>query len=60
MDKFYDKKTEWVVKGSFGVRRIWKDTEGHYFLVNNIAHRNYNEDLEVYKSPRVSDKGGSK
>ena len=47
-------KTEWVIgHQSFGKRRIWKDDEGFYFVVNNIAYREVHEagdDYDVYKS----------
>ena len=42
-------KTKWMVKGSFGTRRIWNDEEGYFFLVNNIRYENYDEDLEVWE-----------
>ena len=49
-------KTEWVIKGSFGKRRVWKDNGGHFYVVNNIAFRNYPGDdrCDVYKSERVT------
>jgi len=59
--KFYEEKTEWVIKGTFGVRRIWKDDEGHhYYLLNNIAIRHVpgvDSEYEVYKASTVESKG---
>ena len=53
-------KTEWVIgHQSFGKRRIWKDDEGFYFVVNNIAYREVHEagdDYDVYKSILVDTK----
>lgn len=57
MGKFFEEKTEWVISGPFGVRRIWKDKEGkHYYLVNNIAIYNTPFDdskIDVFKSESV-------
>ena len=49
-------KTEWVVASpKFGRRRVWKDNEGFFYVVHNMAYRHYDgDDLEVYKSERVS------
>lgn len=59
MRKFYTGiiKTEWVIESpKFGKRRIWKDGGGYFYLVGNIAYRNYDgDDFEVYKAERVSD-----
>lgn len=51
------KKTKWVIESpKFGKRRIWEDGIGPFFVVNNIAYRNYDgDDLEVYKAERVTD-----
>ena len=51
-------KTKWVIANKrFGKRRVWRDEEGYFFVVGNIAYRtvpdsgdNYNvyESLIVY------------
>ena len=50
-------KTEWVIQApEFGTRRIWKDNEGHFYVVNNIVYRYYDgagDDCKVYKSESV-------
>ena len=52
-------KTEWVVKGGFGIRRIWKHTDdpdlGHFFVVNNMEIQNvYDaESIKVFKAKTV-------
>ena len=50
-----DKKTEWVVKGPFGVRRIRRDDKGPYFLVGNVPYRNYDPKLKFYKATTISE-----
>ena len=52
-------KTKYVIEGPFGVRRIWEDDEGYFFLWNNIVNRNViypyaGEDFKVYPSESVS------
>ena len=63
MGKLFDEKTEWVIEGPFGKRRIWKDSEGFYYLVNNIAFRSWDgesDEIKVYKAKTVNNGGDGK
>ena len=46
-------KTELIVEGPFGKRRLWKDNGGYFYVVNNIAFRHKRDDCEIYKADSV-------
>ena len=59
MGRFYDKKTEYIIVGPFGRRRIWEDDEGCYYLLNNIRVRDViwpyaSDDVKVFPSKTVN------